>query len=118
MKLSKFYLILVGGIFIIATITAQSSNLKPCCKEKGGVEFCCKKNTKENLPACCKAKGGAGQCCAKGKQNSSTAIVTNTTSNTQSLPACCANRANQKRSFWDKLFGKNKDLPACCANKK
>ena len=117
MKLSRFQIILIVSMFFITINTAQDSNIKACCKNKGGIEFCCNKDVKKNIPACCKRKGGASQCCAKGNQTSSATVVKNTSSNTQSLPSCCANRANQKRSFWDKLLGRKKDLPACCANK-
>ncbi len=117
MKLSKFQIMLIVSMFFITINTAQDSNLKACCKNKGGIELCCNKDVTKNISNGCKGKGGTSQCCAKGKQTNSTAAVNNTSSNTQSLPACCVNRANQKRSFWDKLLGRKKDLPACCANK-
>ena len=117
MRLSKFFLMVAVSVFMLAIITAQSDDLPVCCKTKGGVEFCCKKGADINLPACCKAKGGAGKCCARGTQTTTIALNTETTMDAQTLPACCAMNANQKRSFWDKLFKRNKDPKSCCAKK-
>ena len=117
MKFSKFQMMLIVSMFYITIISAQGNNIESCCKNKGGTEFCCKKDVKNNITAECKGKGGTSQCCAKGKQNSSIPVVNNTPSNTQSLQSCCSNKATQKRSFWDKILGRKKELPACCANK-
>ncbi len=121
MRTNKFWLTITGCVLIFGIISAQTSELPACCKAKGSAELCCKKTADVNQHSGCKAKGGSEKGCAKGKQNVETASLEGNPDikeDSSAPPACCAQNANQKRSFWDKLIGRNKNHKSCSTKQK
>ena len=109
----KLLIVLIGSAVMLTTIVAQTNSLPACCKSKSSNELCCNKKIEKNVSSC-KSKDCRKNCCSK-NDYSSTIIKENNTASI--MPGCCANKKMKKRSFFDKLLGRNKK-PACCSAKK
>lgn len=110
MKLSKLILIFGLAGMLVSTMAAEDTNVHKCSLQKSG-QLCCAKNTTA-------AVQDVNKTATNGVKISAVVNTENITTNSDEvLPVCCTNKANQKKSFWSKLFNRNKDPKACCAKK-
>ena len=108
MKYSKLLLICGLAGMLVSTMAAEDAKVHKCSLLKIG-QLCCAKNTTAVVQ-------DVNTTATNGVKISTVVNTGNITTNSEEvLPACCAKKANQKRSFWSKIFNKNKDPKACCA---
>ena len=111
MKLSKLILICGLAGMLVSTMAAEDANVHKCSLKKKSGQLCCAKNTTA-------ADQDVNANTTNGVKISTVVNTENITrTNDEALPACCSNKANQKKSFWSKLFNRNKDPKVCCAKK-